>query len=211
MTVRGLGPGARPALLISECQRGVIEAGLSPFPSLAEQAAERGIVGHIAKLAAAFRAAGFPVFHLHVAHTPDYADVPVTNVILARSVKQGRMKLGTTDADTVAGLEVHPGDVLHARSFSLVAFHGTDLDTQLRHRGVTTLVLCGVSSNVAVSGSALCGSDLGYQVVIPEDCTAGATAETHAFIVQQSLPLYSTLSTGAAVADAIASLAGVRK
>ncbi|MES2756566.1 MAG: isochorismatase family cysteine hydrolase [Pseudomonadota bacterium] len=203
MALRGLGPSDRPALLISECQRGVIERELSPFATLAEQAESRGIVDKIAALAAAFRAAGFPVFHLHVAHRPDFADVPLTNVILARSVKQGRMRIGTPDVETVAGLPIDPRDVLHARGFSLVAFHGTDLDQQLRNRGVNTLVVCGVSSNVAVSGSALCGSDLGYQVLVPEDCVAGATAESHAFMVQQSLPLYSTITTGAAIADAI--------
>lgn len=207
MALRGLGPTDRPALLISECQRGVVEPGLSPFVTLAEQVEARGIVGKIGALAAAFRAAGLPVFHLHVAHRADCADVPLTNVILARSVKQGRMRIGTPDVESVPALEVMPGDVLHARGFSLVSFHGTDLDQQLRNRGVTTLVLCGVSSNVAVSGTALCGSDLGYQVLVPEDCIAGATAESHAFMVQQSLPLYSTLTTGAAVADAIATRA----
>lgn len=206
MPIRGLGQGERAALLISECQRGVLEAGLSPFSTLAEQAAERGIIERIGRLAAAFRASGLPVFHLHVAHRPDFADVPVTNVILARSVKQGRMRLGTPDVEAVAGVEVHEGDVLHARGFSLVAFHGTDLDQQLRNRGVTTLVLCGVSSNVAVSGTALCGSDLGYQVVIPEDCIAGATAESHAFMVQQSLPLYATLTHSDDVMTALASV-----
>ena len=203
MALRGLGSADRPALLISECQRGVIEPGLSPFTTLAEQAAERGIVGKIAALAGAFRAAGLPVFHLHVAHRADCADVPLTNVILARSVKNGRMRIGTPDVNSVEGLEVMADDVLHARGFSLVAFHGTDLDQQLRNRGVTTLVLCGVSSNVAVSGSALCGSDLGYQVLVAEDCVAGATAESHAFMVQQSLPLYSTVTTGTAIAAAI--------
>lgn len=205
--LRGFAPGQKPALLISECQRGVIEAGLAPFPGLVEQVAVRGIVAKTAQLAAAFRAAGLPVFHLHVAHRPDYADVPVTNVILARSVKNGRMRIGSIDVDPVAGLEVQAGDVLHARGFSLVGFHGTDLDQMLRNRGVTTLVLAGVSSNVAVSGLALCGADFGYQVVVAEDCTAGASAESHAFIVQQGLPLYATLSSGREVAAALAARA----
>ncbi len=207
MAVRGLGAGVKAALLISECQRGVIEEGLSPFPTLAEQAAQRGIVEKINTLAQAFRTAGLPVFHLHVAHRPDFADVPVTNVILARSVKQGRMTIGSVDVDSVAGLPVAHGDVVHARPFSLVAFHGTDLDQQLRNRGIGTLVLCGVSTNVAVSGSALCGSDLGYQVVVPEDCIAGASAESHAFVVQNLLPLYATITTGADVARAVSASA----
>ncbi|MES2258512.1 MAG: isochorismatase family cysteine hydrolase [Pseudomonadota bacterium] len=208
MALRGFETGRRVALLISECQRGVVEEGLSPFPTLAAQVTQRGIIGKMAHLADAFRAAGLPVFHLHVAHRPDYADVPVNNVILARSVKHGRMKLGSEDAASVDALPVHPSDVLHARSFSLVAFHGTDLDQQLRNRGISTVVLCGVSSNVAIPGSALCASDLGYQVVVPEDCIAGATAETHAFSVTQSLPLYSTVSDSAAVLAALDNLRG---
>lgn len=203
MALRGLGAGDRPALLISECQRGVIERGLSPFDTLAEQAEARGIVAGIATLAAAFRAASLPVFHLHVVHREDCADVPMTNVILARSVKHGRMRVGTPDVETVAGLEIDERDIVHARGFSLVAFHGTDLDQQLRNRGITTLVLCGVSSNVAVSGTALCGSDLGYQVLIAEDCIAGASAASHAFMVEQSLPLYATVTSSAAIAASI--------
>jgi nicotinamidase-related amidase len=201
--IRGLETHQRPALLISECQRGVIEPGLSPFPSLAEQVVQRGIVGKIASLAAAFRTGALPVIHLHVAHSHDYATLPVTSAIFARSKKQGRMKIGSIDVDPVAELAPHPEDFVHSRGFSLVAFHGTDLDQWLRNMSVTTLVLAGVSSNVAISGMALCGSDLGYQVVVPEDCVAGATPESHAFMVTQALPLYATIASGDAVIDAL--------
>ncbi|RJF91701.1 cysteine hydrolase family protein [Noviherbaspirillum saxi] len=202
--VRGLDKGQKAALIISECQRGVIEEGLSPFPSLAEQVKSRGIVSRIGSLAESFRAAGLPVLHAHVVHRPDYADLPVTSVIVGLSVRNGRMKAGTIDVDSVAELPVQPGDILHARSFSLVGFHGTDLDQTLRNMGVRTLVIAGVSSNVAVNGMALCASDLGYQVVIPEDCTAGATAESHAFMMKEALPLYATVTSGNAVIELLA-------
>jgi len=95
-------------------------------------------------------------------------------------------------------------DIVHARSFSLVAFHGTELDSMLRNMGVTTLVPVGVSTNVAISGASLCGSDLGYQVVVPEDCIAGATQESHEFIVQNLLPLYATLSESQSIMQTLA-------
>jgi nicotinamidase-related amidase len=202
--IRGLDKGQKAALLISECQRGVIEEGLSPFPTLAEQVKSRGIVSKIARLAAQFRNAGLPVIHLHVVHRPDYADLPITSVIVSMSVKHGRMKAGSIDVEAVPELPVHNGDILHARSFSLVAFHGTDLDHILRNMGIQTVVLAGVSTNFAINGAALCASDLGYQVVVPEDCIAGASAESHAFVVKEALSLYATMSSGGALIEAIA-------
>ena len=127
---------SKSALLISECQRGILEQPWSDFPGLAEQANTRGIFGKIATLADAFRAAGRPVIHVHVVHEPDYADLPITNLVVARSKKLGRMKRGTPEADSVVALAPQPGDIVHARGYSLCGFHGTDLDTILRHRGI---------------------------------------------------------------------------
>ncbi|MBS7843179.1 cysteine hydrolase [Pseudomonas fluorescens] len=200
---RGFEAGKRPALLISECQRGVIDPLLSDFPGLAEQVQQRGVLPRISRLAEAFRAAGLPVLHLHVVHRPGYIDLPRTSVIIARSTKQNRMIVGSEDVDPVPEMSPHESDIVHARSFSLVGFHGTDLDSILRNMGVTTIVPVGVSTNVAISGLSLCGSDLGYQVVVPEDCIAGATPQSHDFIVSNLLPLYSTVSDSESVIAAL--------
>lgn len=200
---RGFETGKRPALLISECQRGVIDPVLSDFPGLAEQVQQRGVLPRISRLAEAFRAAGLPVLHLHVVHRPGYVDLPRTSVIIARSTKKNRMIAGSEDVKPVPEMAPHASDIVHARSFSLVGFHGTDLDSILRNMGVTTIVPVGVSTNVAISGLSLCGSDLGYQVVVPEDCIAGATPQSHDFIVSNLLPLYSTVSDSESVIAAL--------
>lgn len=201
--LRGLEPGKRAALLISECQRGVIEPRLSPFMGLAEQVAARGIVPRIARLAEHFRSAGLPVVHLLVAHKKDYAGLPLTNPIVASTSKQGRMRIGSEDVGPVDELSPHLDDHVHTRHFSLVAFHGTELDAMLRHMHIDTLVLAGVSTNVAISGCALAGSDFGYQVIVAEDCIAGASAETHSFILRNLLPLYATISSQSEIESAI--------
>jgi nicotinamidase-related amidase len=206
MAIRGLEKGKKPALLISECQKGVIGPGLSLFEGLVSEAAEREIVPRIDSLAKAFREAGYPVVHLHVVHKPGYPDLPVTNVILANSTRHGRMVIGSVDVEPVDELRPSGNDIIHARSFSLVGFHGTELDATLRHMGVDTLVLAGVSTNVAISGTALCGSDLGYQVVVAEDCTAGSDAKTHEFICKNLLPLYSTVSDSSTISDTLGAL-----
>lgn len=204
--MRGFEPGSRVALLISECQRGVIDPGLSLFSGLVEQVAERGIVAKIKHLAQVFRDSGAPVVHLHVAHPVDYVGVPMTSLIVARSAKTGAMLIGSDDVEPVPELVPQDGDIVHCRGFSLVAFHGTDLDSVLRNRGITTLVMVGVSSNIAIPGMALCASDFGYQVIVPEDCIAGATPESHAFTITNTLPLYSTLTMAADVEAAVTAM-----
>lgn len=206
--LRGLEPGSRAALLISECQRGVIERGLSPFDGLAEQVQQRSIVPRIAALADAFRAAGHAVLHLHVAHRPDYADLPRTSVLMARSAKTGFMKMGSRDVEAVAELVPQAVDHVQSRRFSINGFNGTELDTTLRHLGVRTVVLVGVSTNVAINTMAVSAADLGYQVLVPEDCIAGASTETHAFVLQHLLPLYATITTRAALAAALPAARG---
>lgn len=201
--MRGLGQSDRVALIISECQRGVIEPEFAMFGGLVEQVAERGIVSKIAALASQFRALGLPVLHAHVAHNKDYVGMPRTSLVVSLAAKMGAMQVGSEGVEPVPELAPEEGDIVHTRSFALVGFHGTDLDSQLRHRGITTLVMVGVSSNIAIPGMALCASDLGYQVIVPEDCIAGASAETHAFSIEHNLPLYSTLTTSDALVKAL--------
>lgn len=204
--MRGFTKTDKPALLISECQKGVLDRQLSLFHGLIDHAEGRNMAANIAQLAAEFRRQGLPVIHIHVAHKPDYAGVPVTNVIVARTIKTGGMREGTPDVEAIPGLEPQPGDIVHSRSVSLVAFNKTDLDAVLKSLGVTTLVLCGVSANIALPGMAVCGSDLGYQVVVAEDCIAGASAESYDFAIRQVLPLYSTLLSSGEIVSKFADL-----
>ena len=207
MTLRGFEPGKRVALLISECQRGVVDPSRAMFGTLAAQVEERQIIPRIARLANSFRRAKQPVVHLWVSHRPDYADTPRVSTIFGLAIKHKMMISGSTDVEPVPGLEPQQQDHIQERRFSLCAFNGTDLNTTLRNLRIDTLVLTGVSSNVAINSSSIAGSDLGYQIVIPEDCIAGATAESHDFMVHNLLPLYATLSTQAAVEAALTGLA----
>ena len=60
-----------------------------------------------------------------------------------------------------------------------------------------------VSVNIALPGNAMTATDMGYHVVVPEDCIAGSDAATHAVLVEQQLRLLATMSTAADVAAAI--------
>jgi nicotinamidase-related amidase len=69
--------------------------------------------------------------------------------------------------------------------------------------GIDTIVLCGVSTNIALQGAATEAVALGYSVVLAEDCTAGGTAETHRVQVTMHLPLLATISESASIARSL--------
>jgi len=68
------------------------------------------------------------------------------------------------------------------------AFTGTDLDLQLRRRGVKTVVIAGIATNFGVESTARSAWELSYDVVIVEDASTSRSAELHAFAVQHILP-----------------------
>src|SRR4029077_20419338 len=69
------------------------------------------------------------------------------------------------------------------------AFYVTDLDLQLRRRGVTTVVIGGVATNMGVESTARAAHEHGYAVVLAEDAMTGLSAEMHAFAFEQIFPL----------------------
>ena len=201
--VRGLEPGKRSALLISECQRGILDPDLTSIGGLAEQAAQRNILPRIAELATAFRAADAPVFHIHIGYRPDFLGCATTSPLMGRSRREARMVAGTPDSEPMPDVEPLDGDFVCSRRSGLAMWYGTDLDAMLRNLDVKTVVLVGVSTNLALFGGSLGAVDRGYQSVIAEDATAGGSAETHAWMVENSLPLLSAMSTAAEVTEAI--------
>lgn len=199
LTLRG-----RPALLVNECQLGVIDKDYSLFSGLVEQVQTRGIVPRIAGLAQAFRAAGLPVIHAPVVHRTDLADIHANSLINALTLKNRKLLAGSPEAAFIPELRPEADDFVITRSAGLIVMNATSLDATLRRMGVETLVLTGVSTNVAIAGNAMTAIDLGYHVVIPEDCIAGADAQTHETLVKEQLRMLARITSADAVSRAIA-------
>ncbi len=202
--VRGLEAGRKAALIINECQIGLLNPKHASFPALAAQAVARDIVPKIERLAKAFRARGLPVVYTPVVHRPDFADMMPNSLISSLGLKGRHMAAGSLEAGHMPGLEPQPQDFVIDRTSGLIAFNGTNLDALLRRLSVQTVVLCGVSSNVAMPGNTMTAVDLGYQVVLPEDCIAGSDPETHAIIFREQLRMLATITTGDEVVAALA-------
>jgi len=68
------------------------------------------------------------------------------------------------------------------------AFYGTDLDLQLRRRGIKTIVLGGISTNIGVESTARAAWEHGYALVLAEDAMSGQSPEAHHFSVETIMP-----------------------
>lgn len=68
------------------------------------------------------------------------------------------------------------------------AFYGTDLDLQLRRRGIDTIVLCGVSTSIGVDTTAREAYQLGYNQVFAEDAMSASNKEEHNYVCETIFP-----------------------
>ena len=197
--VRGLEPGKRAALIVNEMQNAIANPAYVGTP-LAGQVTERGIVARINTLTAAFRAVGAPVIFCTIAaRTADFDGFLVNCALAARIKRTGKLVLGTPGGAIHDDLVVEPSGIVSHRAHGMAPFTGTTLDATLRGYGIETVVLSGVSTNIALPGAATEAVALGYSVVLAEDCTAGATPETHRMQVTQHLPLLATVTDAESV------------
>jgi nicotinamidase-related amidase len=86
------------------------------------------------------------------------------------------------------------GDII-VRKVRVGAFSTTDLDAQLRERGVDTLILAGISTSGVVLSTVRDASDRDYRVIVLSDSTADPDAEVHAFLTERIFPRQADVVT----------------
>ena len=173
-----LDPG-RCALLIIDMQRDFLEPGGFGASLGNDVALLRRAIEPNQRLLAAWRNAGLFVLHTREGHRPDLADLP--------PAKKRRGRLPTTIGDhgpmgriLVRGEEGHAiiPELAPAPDEPVVdkpgkgAFHATDLHALLQNRGVTQLVVTGVTTEVCVHITVREANDRGYECLLIEDATA---------------------------------------
>jgi len=156
----------------------VAEDGFSAG-SYGVQVAERKVLPNTAAALAAARSAGARVGYVRIGFSADYREAPENSPIFSGARQNGIFKLGTW------GTEVHEALAPREGDFDIVKhrvspFYATSLEAILRAHRIERLVLCGVSTNGVVHSGAREAHDRDYEVVILEDCCAGATTDEHA-------------------------------
>jgi nicotinamidase-related amidase len=182
---------ARTALVLIDLQRGIV--GMPSVPIGAPE-----VVANAARLAGACRTAGILVVLVRVTPSADRrdalqppADAPVLGGARPSAAGPGGPAAQATPpadfAEIVPELGPEPGDIVVTKR-QWGAFYGTELDLQLRRRGVTTIILGGISTDIGVESTARAAYERGYAQVFALDAMAARSAAGHAHAVGEILP-----------------------
>ncbi|WP_330333721.1 hydrolase [Streptomyces sp. NBC_00536] len=180
---------AHTALVLIDLQQGVL--------ALPTARPTGDIFAKAVELARAFRAEGLPVVLVNVAWSPDGGDLPPAATDLP----------GPPAALPAAFAEISPelaaeGDIrITKRHWG--AFTGTELDLQLRRRGITRIVLAGISTSIGVESTARVAWENSYDVVFAEDATTDMDADSHAHSFGKIFPRIGRVSSTAAIIEAL--------
>jgi nicotinamidase-related amidase len=167
---------ATTALVLIDLQKGIVSRDTEPHTAAT-------VVANSVRLADAFRAAGAPVVLVHVDYSGDRGDA------LNPPKDEPPMSIPPSGDWSEIVPEVGPrgGDlVVTKRQWG--AFYGTELDLQLRRRGVRTIVLAGIATNYGVESTARDAWERAYALVFAEDAMATFTTEAHTLALKYVFP-----------------------
>ncbi|MCT6781140.1 cysteine hydrolase [Streptomyces sp. CS7] len=190
---------ATTVLLTVECQQGVVGPD-SALPELAAAARSSGALANIARLVAAAHETGVQVMHAVAESRPDGRGGN-RNARLFRAAARlpVQQHTGSTAVRVAPPIEVADEDLVVRRLHGLSPLAGTDVDPLLRNLGCRTLVVTGVSANIAIPNAVFDAVNLGYTAVVPADAIAGVPAEYTPAMVRNTLALVATVTTTDAV------------
>jgi nicotinamidase-related amidase len=168
---------ATTALVIIDMQRDFVEPGGFGEALGNDVSFLRRTIAPIRRVLDASRRAGMLVIHTREGHRPDLSDLPRNKKL------RGHLKTGIGDAGPMGRILVR-GERGHdiidelkpAAGEPVVdkpgkgAFYATDLDAMLKNRGISQLIVCGVTTEVCVHTTVREANDRGYDCLVLEDC-----------------------------------------
>jgi nicotinamidase-related amidase len=163
------------AVIALEVQENLLLPEKSVLPGLARSAEEIGLIENLEALLESARSVGVRVFYVTDQRRKDGFG-HATNTLVHRHMT-GERKWSGGHGPIVEPLTPRPEDVLIERAQGMTGFFTTPLDAYLRNTGVRSVILTGISANVAVVGTAIEAMNRGYQVLVASDCIAGDPPE----------------------------------
>jgi nicotinamidase-related amidase len=167
----------RTALLVIDMQRDFLEPGGFGEQLGNDVSRLRQVIPPLQRLLTAMREDGYLVIHTREGHRPDLSDCPPTKI------GRGHLSCGIGDAGPMGRVLIRGSyghdivDELKPRGDEVVldkpgkgAFFATDLDLMLQNRGIESLVVTGVTTEVCVNTTVREANDRGYECLVLDDC-----------------------------------------
>ncbi|MFD7491138.1 cysteine hydrolase [Streptomyces sp. NPDC059832] len=169
------------ALLVMDCQPAILAA-------LPEGGDGKALLGRVEGAIAAVRANGGTIAYVRVGFTEtDWDAIPATNKSFAPLAQHRVMHHEDPAAAIHERLAPQDGDII-VRKIRYSGMSTTDLDQQLRERGITTLVVSGISTSGAVLSTVIDAADRDYQLHVLSDGVADPDTEAHNVLLHQVFP-----------------------
>jgi len=203
----------RAALLLIDMQRDFLEPGGFGAALGNDVTRLQAAVGPCRAMLAAARAAGLLVIHTREGHRPDLSDAPRLKVErgdpalrIGAPGPMGRILIrGEPGHDIIPQLYPTPGEPVIDKP-GKGAFFETDLDLMLRNRGIETLLVGGVTTEVCVNTTVREANDRGYRCIVLADCCASYFPEFHAAglaMIAAQGGIFGSVATSQSLLDAL--------
>lgn len=165
------------ALVLIDLQKGITSFSTEPYTS-------KEVIRNAKELVDTFHKLKSLVILVHVMISPDGKDM------LHPDVDQSMPRRGEIPKDwseIVPELSPTGSDILITKR-QWGAFYGTELDLELRRRGIKTIVIGGIATNMGVESTARDAYERGYNLVFAEDAMASMTKSDHEFAITRIFP-----------------------
>ncbi|MDB5545969.1 MAG: yecD [Hyphomicrobiales bacterium] len=157
---------------------------------------ERNILPNMQRLLQGARKVGITAFYPSGHHAPDGSDtvarltdtdMDLGSTAAPDAVIKPRFYGDSSDAEVAPELAPAPGDVFIPKH-RWNSFFQTDLDLQLRVRGIETIIICGGSTDVGIASTVFAARDLDYGIVIANDACFSARGNNNQFFMERVFP-----------------------
>ncbi|WP_445502048.1 hydrolase [Microvirga sp. G4-2] len=177
------------ALVLIDVQKGTLALPIGPH-------APATIIANSARLANRFSQKGATVALVRVDFSEGYADRPGGSTDVPMVLPPGGLPADWAEFPAELA-SIKPDLLITKRQWS--AFHGTELDLQLRRRGITHVVIGGLMTNFGVESTARDAWQHNYHTLIAEDASSSLSAELHRFAIKNTLPRVSRVRSTAEI------------
>lgn len=195
---------ASTALLIVDPYNDFLAEGGKIWPRVEAVAAEVKLIDNLKAIDAAARKSGIQiVFVPHRRWQPgDFEDWEFPNPTQRAIMQRHSFAKGEWGGDWYPDLAPRPGDIVVQEHWAQSGFANTDLDQQLRQRGISHVILIGLLANTCIESTARYAMEIGYHVTLVRDATAAFSKEMMHAAHELNGPTYAhaILTTGELIA-----------
>ncbi len=191
---------AKAALILIDLINEIIdEKGKFAGHGYPAQVGQRGLLAKANTAIAKARSKGVEVIFVRVGFSAGYGDCPEFSPLFGAAKQYQALQLGTWATEIHPALQRHDDDLVVTKP-RVSALYGTPLEAILRAKGIDTVMIGGVATDMAVQTTARDAHDRDYKVVVLEDLCAASTDEEHQAVIA-ALGKIARVATSDSVAE----------